>query len=1669
MAQFFTGFSAFDVGVLPPEFVPTWGDNNRWRIVTGGAGGTNNRQVRYDGVSPALLQWTRPGVVLTDAELVVRFWGDVTWGIGIAALRTAGERVWKDVAYINSGDARGYTLGIESPPGADARLVLYRITTGYPLALASTPFPWAAKRWYLARFRVNGTNLKAKVWADGDAEPGAWMLETADATWASGGVGLWSGYVPNNAYDFINVATAGDTAAVGGTEPGPVVPPVLSVIAGVQDITMYEEDDTTPFGGAIVDPDTGEILQALYSTHPDHPRPWLAPIVEAADSSINFRDPGSSIIGMLRLEWNDQPTIDGDQDSGHFTSIMHVRGKDRIVGRRVVVRQQAADGTWAILMDGPMSGPELTEDKAGYWTNAKDIRERERALRLFTRASSTSLFPAGVVKPYGVMQYRDSSMSLRKLVLVPETDGHPGLTENIGASLGLYQARIKLDIPKVGWTEWSADNLARLQAYGRPIPVYEQGGYRDVHDGVVVEWKPEAGGEWKRLERMPVMMFLSIFSGEAPNVFQTTDGTIDIFTNPNASQRALRYVVMNSFNPDDLPAHNARVKVRVIANLAPTDDVPLWGEGNLGQLLKDAYDGKYSEPGAPTIRYNPDAMQRLIDRNFLGRWKIPELASNGLAWLGEHVYKVIGYAPALDEQFRINPVSGELPSADDDVTEFNDNNTEPGAGWRRGPEDIVTRVTFSYQRDYVIPNDPANPRSTYERMRQVDQPLERIHANASLHGERTVSFKPETMRAVTADPGGSKRTPEGVVETGRETGERRANDLMDRFSDGTPRTTAVSFMDQVTIFDPLLNGGLGGVRRARVGDWGKVSLSWLPDPVTGRRGCNRMMQILAMRPLDGIAAEYDLADAGPWGQPLPQVTVTDVQTELDGRISVVVGALPYHGDRPVEARVEYAVSGTEPARLSDEWKVLTRTGTPGKFYSPQIPTDAVVWVRWRGERSRERASSWHAAVTLVMPVVARITGVRLAIDPETGIPTVTWEPLPTAAAVRIFYAVHAPGTAVPAQPYGASLDRAVGNLSAPLPVTLRQREQVSVYITAYPGWSGAAATGTAGESSNVVTAQFVSATVLMPHIKPVPSEEAETGTLVLDVSDPQRRVYLYEFQTQIGIEAPSAWVADAVAPYQASVVKVEKHVSRINWRVTGIDATGTYGVISQGTVSFNVSSRAVAPAVATTVDSLGNVSAVATGDAYTAAYKVKASKLGIPSASDIRTTGTIVVGRVAVISNIILLGAGERAFVAVLPYRDAACTIGEGERGHAPADHVSATGTGSGDTHPPNAYINTVSETQSQETISYSGALGLGGIGPLMWRRRIDVAGTPGAWSTQVNLPAANESVARHADKLKRVYLEIEDGDSGAKVIQSIEVESAAARAAGGVIDPTATGGVKPGTVIVDPAGNRPLSRGHQRYLKRHGDVITFDPPFTTTPVVIIHGNGLVFEPAAGGWLSTTRKYRDVAALNLTPSGMEVRARLRQKGVPTAREVNFPSGVNIMAGDHTDYEGLAIAPIQTDLLANAPAADDTYTIHYDIQLEFDVIGEPGYYYVHIGLESYNDATGLWTPRGGKGYTLNFNGSGTESQFWPDESIAVTVGGMDANDRFRLVVDNMIISVEFGASFVDNLTVRGWRKVGGGDPNAGVEFQSASGETYVSMTPDPEDRVIVDAFEVSGAA
>ena len=88
---------------------------------------------------------------------------------------------------------------------AGTRVEIAKLVNGSFSQVASNlSFSYLANTWYWMRFRLEGTSLKVKVWADGETEPEAWTVETTDSSHSSGYVGF-GGAAHKHEFDSLNI------------------------------------------------------------------------------------------------------------------------------------------------------------------------------------------------------------------------------------------------------------------------------------------------------------------------------------------------------------------------------------------------------------------------------------------------------------------------------------------------------------------------------------------------------------------------------------------------------------------------------------------------------------------------------------------------------------------------------------------------------------------------------------------------------------------------------------------------------------------------------------------------------------------------------------------------------------------------------------------------------------------------------------------------------------------------------------------------------------------------------------------------------------------------------------------------------------------------------------------------------------------------------------------------------------------------------------------------------------------------------------------------------------------------------------------------------------------------------------------------------------------------
>jgi hypothetical protein len=174
---------------------------------------------------------------------------------------------------------------------------------------------------------------------------------------------------------------------------------------------------------------------------------------------------------------------------------------------------------------------------------------------------------------------------------------------------------------------------------------------------------------------------------------------------------------------------------------------------------------------------------------------------------------------------------------------------------------------------------------------------------------------------------------------------------------------------------------------------------------------------------------------------------------------------------------------------------------------------------------------------------------------------------------------------------------------------------------------------------------------VVPIVQEATSETATTGTLTLTILDPQCRIVTVEMRIKSGTGNWGVWTA-VTSPYTANVTLVDKHASRIGYRITYYDAVGSLR-IAQEEVAFNVGTAANVTGVQVAFAQDGSVAVSVQGDSDAAKHYVK---VGIGSAPADPTTSVndgLINSRAGSVQTTVVCPKGSIAYVKVLPMTSA--------------------------------------------------------------------------------------------------------------------------------------------------------------------------------------------------------------------------------------------------------------------------------------------------------------------------------------------------------------------------------------------------------------------------------
>jgi hypothetical protein len=1066
-------------------------------------------------------------------------------------------------------------------------------------------------------------------------------------------------------------------------------------------VTIYLDDDIT--------------VMVQVSTDPAHAKPYLlADSLVYGESKIDFPN-GSAGIGQFSFKLLDKRTITNDQTTGFFTALLaDVGGRGNIMGHRVVWERQqiGGGGAYTTQFDGIADDCRLDETLVQYQIPCRDVRERERVNRIFTKHNrGTSLLPNGPVAGWGRQAGLPGRAGSAGKLIPPVTPltGVFWRDPNVPTLAGRIKTTANQFDLMIGGSRYQA-----LQNYGALTQGSGiTGGDTSVaFRNVVVWWRAyPGGGAWTELVNMPAVPGTAY---AMQNVFPQGVGTFDSAESASFVSKSLHDKVnlyVNLTGPN-IPAHTQQVEFMVLANGQPTNEAPIYWEGNLGQLTKDIYDGVWSNY-PPGIRYDAAAMADFIAKSFQGSALIKAPEDNGLQWVQENTYKVQGWAPSVPpETGLVTPIQYNLPNDTTPLLSLTDSIVKEDAKWELNKDELINEINFNYEAIFVV--DSKYPTSfsgldALNNSNKVEPPAQRLGTvpityvevavnSQALLGAKVLKYDPVTIKLF------GILTPDGLdtrmwPDIGSKLAKDRTKEVLDRFT----------FAGQRLIVSARRTGA--GVAAARMGDWAICGVSWLPDYISQKRGLNRLMQVVSVNDDDSVFRKLTLSDAGPNATP-SGLPVLGAITQVDGVVDIAFTSIP----AGVFAQVDFAIDTLEPAADSGDWISAGRTAlatdhiTIGPF-----PPGTSIWIRAVGQEPGKRRSAFATSVNIAITVVPLILAQQITFDAD-GHPRVSWQASALTLGVRVSYVVYDAATDAPA--FTNTIDADASLLSVQLPVITTYGQAVAVMLTPYPGFAAGVVSGVAGTASGISLARNVALKPVDMIVEPLTSETTSTGTLTLTITDPHGRLTLVEFKTQPGNGAITGWITDAVVPYATSVALVEKQVSRIWYRVSGTDDNGIVRVLAEDVVTYVAGSTPLAPIIqALSFSAAGALTVFLTGDSDTASIAAAAVVGSDPTATQIRAGSSIN----ARVGSIVFAGPyneGDEVHVGVFAYNGASKTGLESLAVFGTIRRVTTgpTGpTGVGTTGPTGATgVGTTGPT-GPTGVGTTGATGVTGLG-ITWR-----------------------------------------------------------------------------------------------------------------------------------------------------------------------------------------------------------------------------------------------------------------------------------------------------------------------------------------------------------------
>ncbi len=622
--------------------------------------------------------------------------------------------------------------------------------------------------------------------------------------------------------------------------------------------------------------DTFPTIDWAVSSDPDHSAPYLLAPRNYAEQEI---DPISctATIGTVEVGVIDAPIELGDQTTGFMTEKVF-----DLLGRRCRLRRWIDDTSgWATIADGVAGPPKMDPSYSAYRWNIRDTRETERKLSAFDVGGVSGVMPRGPLYGFGrftIDSALDSSteddfeLMMGRVLDVAVTGvfnlsslgpyqlGLVNLFEHFSGG-GVDDARMVMDqdaidavqISEIATNTWGCRNAD-------------------------VIWRKEGDLIWNVSRPTSPISLPQPFVGltDAPLLI---DGDGTIFQCADYVTLFVAHTIPDG-NMRDL-VEGDRVQVIVRYRGPANEKFPYYVEGDLGEVLKNLYDGVYSmaptdeiegdiydpagmdtveTPFASRMQYDANAFDQMTDHVMLRQ---TEIVDDVRSWAETALYAPSGWIPALDSDMFISPVSRTPPESVSDALSLDDEFVSPAPDWTNG-ERTVSEIIYNYKRYFIPADDDEVTQREPDGVAIRPVTIGFDDAESALrYGPQVSEYDASAFSAVGTEDGVSRT---GQIETASLLCQTAKFDVLDRFRAGVQSIG-------VTVRRELIPA-------VRVGDWVPASLMYLPDRTTGLRGSDiELAQVVSLRDDDCtwrtlLVEESRLSD-GPPG------LVTDLQKTND--------------------------------------------------------------------------------------------------------------------------------------------------------------------------------------------------------------------------------------------------------------------------------------------------------------------------------------------------------------------------------------------------------------------------------------------------------------------------------------------------------------------------------------------------------------------------------------------------------------------------------------------------------------------------------------------------------------------------------------------------------------------------------------------------------------------